>query len=339
MGEERMMLKLIRRRKRNWSGHWLRRDCLLKDALEGMVNGRKVRVRIRYQMINDIKIVDHMRRLRGKQKIGKIGECWVCSERPAHGQNTYVEAPCETGLNKGKNCSGAGHRSKLGSGVLSAHLSCIDIKGTIVTVSCIVPRVAQSKIFGAKRDEVTGEWRKLHNAELHALYSSPDVIRNTKWRRLKWAEHVARMGESRNAYRVLVGRPEGKRPLRRPKCRWEDNIEMDLREVGYDDREWINLARTGTNDGLMFERPDVVIQKPLHNARVTIWCAMSSHGILSPYFVEDAPQNSKTVNKEEEKELAGSLVEKKLPTEGCTGRNDEREKSSGQKKISDDRRH
>ncbi|KAJ4446933.1 hypothetical protein ANN_13635 [Periplaneta americana] len=86
------------------------------------------------------------------------------------------------------------------------------------------------KIFGAKRDEVTGELRKLHNAELHAL-------------RLRWAGHVARMGESRNAYRVLVGRPEGKRPLGRPRRRWEDNIKMDLREVGYDDRDWFNLAQ------------------------------------------------------------------------------------------------
>ncbi|KAJ4427641.1 hypothetical protein ANN_25289 [Periplaneta americana] len=99
------------------------------------------------------------------------------------------------------------------------------------------------KIFGAKWDEVTGEWRKLHNTELHALYSSPDIIRNIKSRRLRWAGHVARMGESRNAYRVLVGRPEGKRPLGRPRRRWEDNIKMDLREVGYDDRDWINLAQ------------------------------------------------------------------------------------------------
>ncbi|KAJ4428760.1 hypothetical protein ANN_25753 [Periplaneta americana] len=99
------------------------------------------------------------------------------------------------------------------------------------------------KIFGAKRDEVTGEWRKLHNTELHALYSSPDIIRNIKSRRLRWAGHVARMGESRNAYRVLVGRPEGKRPLGMPRRRWEDNIKMDLSEVGYDDRDWINLAQ------------------------------------------------------------------------------------------------
>ncbi|KAJ4430680.1 hypothetical protein ANN_19271 [Periplaneta americana] len=99
------------------------------------------------------------------------------------------------------------------------------------------------KIFGARRDEVTGEWRKLHNTELHALYSSPDIIRYIKSRRLRWARHVARMGESRNAYRVLVGRPEGKRPLGRPRRGWEDNIKMDLREVGYDDRDWINLAQ------------------------------------------------------------------------------------------------
>ncbi|KAJ4450748.1 hypothetical protein ANN_02178 [Periplaneta americana] len=85
------------------------------------------------------------------------------------------------------------------------------------------------KIFGAKRDEVTGEWRKLHNTELHALYFSPDIIRNIKSRRLRWAGHVACMGESRNTYRVLVGRPDGKSPLGRPRRRWEDNIKIDLR--------------------------------------------------------------------------------------------------------------
>ncbi|KAJ4438883.1 hypothetical protein ANN_14836, partial [Periplaneta americana] len=99
------------------------------------------------------------------------------------------------------------------------------------------------KIFGAKRDEVTGEWRKLHNADLHALYSSPDIIRNIKSRHLRWAGHVARIGESRNEYRVLVGRPEGKRPLGRPRRRWEDNIKMHLREMGFDDSDWIGLAQ------------------------------------------------------------------------------------------------
>ena len=75
------------------------------------------------------------------------------------------------------------------------------------------------KIFWAKRDEITGEWRKLHNAELHSLYSSPNIIRTLKSRRLRWAGHVARMEHSRNAYRVLVGKPESKRPLGRPKHR------------------------------------------------------------------------------------------------------------------------
>ena len=87
-------------------------------------------------------------------------------------------------------------------------------------------------MFGAKRDEITGEWEKLHNTELHALYSSPNIIRTPKSRRLRWAEHVARMKQSRNAYRVLVGKPEGKRPLGTPRHRWEDNIKMNLREVG-----------------------------------------------------------------------------------------------------------
>ncbi|KAJ4431400.1 hypothetical protein ANN_19997 [Periplaneta americana] len=107
------------------------------------------------------------------------------------------------------------------------------------------------KIFGVKRDEVTGEWRKLHNAELHGLYSSPDIIRNIKSRRLRWSGHVACMGESRNAYRVIAGKLEEKRPLGRSRLRWEDNVKMDLREVGYDDRDWINLARIGTDAGLI----------------------------------------------------------------------------------------
>ena len=80
------------------------------------------------------------------------------------------------------------------------------------------------KIFRAKRDEITGEWRKLHNSELHALYSSPNIIRDLKSRRLRWTGCVGRMEQSRNAYRVLVGKPEGKRPFGRPRCTWEDDI-------------------------------------------------------------------------------------------------------------------
>jgi hypothetical protein len=87
-------------------------------------------------------------------------------------------------------------------------------------------------IFGPERDGVTGEWRRLHNEELNDLYSPPNIIRVIKSRRMRWAGHVARMGEGRGAYRILVGRPEGKRPLGRPWRRWEDNIKMDLQEVG-----------------------------------------------------------------------------------------------------------
>jgi hypothetical protein len=97
--------------------------------------------------------------------------------------------------------------------------------------------------FGPKRDEVTGEWRKLHKGELHNLYSTPDIIRQIKLRRMRWAGHVAHMGEGRNVYRVLVGKPEGKKPLGRPMRRWEDGIKMDLRETGCGGVEWIHLAQ------------------------------------------------------------------------------------------------
>jgi hypothetical protein len=99
------------------------------------------------------------------------------------------------------------------------------------------------RIFGPKRDEVTGEWRRLHNKELYALYSSPYVIRVIKPRRLRWAGHVARMGERIGAYRALVGKPEGRRPLGIPRRRWEDNIKMDLREIGWGGVDWIDLAQ------------------------------------------------------------------------------------------------
>jgi hypothetical protein len=90
---------------------------------------------------------------------------------------------------------------------------------------------------------VTGEWRKLHNEELRALYSSPSIIRIIKSRRMRWAGHVAQMGEKRNAYRLLVGKPEGRRPLGRPTRRWVDDIRMDLGEVRWGDVDWIGLAK------------------------------------------------------------------------------------------------
>jgi hypothetical protein len=91
------------------------------------------------------------------------------------------------------------------------------------------------RIFGPKRDKVTGEWRKLHIEELRDLYSSPSTIRILKSRMMRWAGHVARIGENRNSYRLLVGNPEGKRPLGRPRRRRVDNIRMDLGKVGWGD--------------------------------------------------------------------------------------------------------
>jgi hypothetical protein len=99
------------------------------------------------------------------------------------------------------------------------------------------------KIFGSKWDEVTGEWRKLHNEELHILYSSPNIIRQIKSRRMRWAGHMERMGEEMNVYRVLMGKPEGKRPLERPRRRCENGIRMDLREIGWGSVDWIQLAQ------------------------------------------------------------------------------------------------
>jgi hypothetical protein len=99
------------------------------------------------------------------------------------------------------------------------------------------------RIFLSKRDEVRGGWRKLHNEELHDLYSSPSIIRMIKARRMRWAEHVARMGEKRNAYRLLVGKPEGRRPLGGPRRRCVDNIRTDLVEVEWGDVDWIGLAQ------------------------------------------------------------------------------------------------
>jgi hypothetical protein len=98
------------------------------------------------------------------------------------------------------------------------------------------------RIFGPKRDEVTGGWRKLHNEELRGLYPSPSIVRVIRARRMRWAGHVARMGEVRGAYNILVGRLEG-RPLGRPRHRCVDNIKMDLREIGFGDVDWFHLAQ------------------------------------------------------------------------------------------------
>jgi hypothetical protein len=98
-------------------------------------------------------------------------------------------------------------------------------------------------IFGAKRDEVTGEWRKLHNEELNDMCCLPNIAPPVKWGRMRWAGHVARMEERRDIIWVLVEKPEGKRPLGRPRCRWDENIKMDLQEVGCGGVDWIDLSQ------------------------------------------------------------------------------------------------
>jgi hypothetical protein len=109
--------------------------------------------------------------------------------------------------------------------------------------------IVLSRIFEPKRDVVTGEWRKLHNGEQNDLYSSPNIVRVIKSRRIAWIGHVARVREKRGVYRVLVGKREGKRPLGRLRCRWEDNIKMDLREVGVGVWTGPSWLRTGTVGG------------------------------------------------------------------------------------------
>jgi hypothetical protein len=103
-------------------------------------------------------------------------------------------------------------------------------------------RTVLRRIFGPKREE-HGSWRKLHNDELHSLYSSQNIVRVIKSGRLRWAGHVARMGERRGVYMVSIGKPGGKRPLGRPRRRWEDNIKSDLREIGLDGANWVHLAQ------------------------------------------------------------------------------------------------
>jgi hypothetical protein len=99
------------------------------------------------------------------------------------------------------------------------------------------------RIFGRRRDEVTRDWRRLHNEKLNDVYCSPNIVLVIKWRRMRWAGHVARMVEERGVYRVLLGKPERRRPLGRPRLRWVDNIRMDLQEVGCGYMDWIGLAQ------------------------------------------------------------------------------------------------
>jgi hypothetical protein len=107
------------------------------------------------------------------------------------------------------------------------------------------------RILGPKRDEVTGKWRRLHNEELNDLYSSPNIIRVIKSRRIRWAGHVAHMGEKRGAYRILVGRPEGRQPLGRPRRGWEHNIKTDLQDVGWGAWTGLSWPRIVTGGGLL----------------------------------------------------------------------------------------
>ena len=107
----------------------------------------------------------------------------------------------------------------------------------------VFENMVSRRIFGPRRDGVTGEWRRLHNGEVNYLYSSPNTVRVIKSRRMRWVGNVARMGEVRGVYRVLVGKPEGKRPLGKPRRRWVDNIRMDLQEVGCGYMDCIGLAQ------------------------------------------------------------------------------------------------
>jgi hypothetical protein len=107
------------------------------------------------------------------------------------------------------------------------------------------------RIFGPKRDEVTGEWRRLHNKNNYALYSSPNIMQVIRSRRLRWAGHVAHMGEKRGACRALMGQPEGRKPLGKHRCRWGDSIKLDLRDVGGGGIHWIDLAQDRDRCGLL----------------------------------------------------------------------------------------
>ena len=128
-------------------------------------------------------------------------------------------------------------------------ISCSLFNWGHVTSAAGVPQFHVVPLFRLCMRRWSGEWRKLHNEELKGLYSSPNIVRVIKSRRMRWAGHVARMGQGRGVYRVLVGKPEGKRPLGRPRRRWEDNIRMDLQEVGLGMRTGLGWLRIGTGGG------------------------------------------------------------------------------------------
>jgi hypothetical protein len=113
----------------------------------------------------------------------------------------------------------------------------------VVVLLVLVVVVVVIVILGPKRDEVKGKWRKLHNEEYHNLYTSSNILRVIKSRRMRWAGHVTRRGEGKGVYRVLVGKPERKRPMGRPRLKWEENIKMDLQKVGCGSMDWIELAQ------------------------------------------------------------------------------------------------
>jgi hypothetical protein len=126
------------------------------------------------------------------------------------------------------------------------------------------------KIFGSKRNEVRGGWRKLHNEELQDLYSSPSIIRiMTKSRRMTWSGHVARKWKKRSVYRILVGKPEEKRPLGRPRRRWAITIKMDPREIGWGGMDCIDLAQ------------DKIQWRAFVNTVMNLWFSYNSAKFLS----------------------------------------------------------
>jgi len=173
--------------------------------------------------------------------------------------SNYIVEEIKNRLRSGNACYYS-MQNLLSSRLLSKNLK-IKIQGTIilpvVLYGCetwsltrrekrklrVFENVVLRRIFGSKRDEVTGEWGRLHNEELNDLYSSSNIVRVITSRRMRWAGHVARIGEERGAYRVLVGKPEGRRPLGRPRRRWVDNIRMDLQEVGCEYMDWTGLAQ------------------------------------------------------------------------------------------------